>query len=107
MTDAPDLADKTQSAIDRGLRAQRTLDDPVLRSAHDELKADLHIQWELCQAAGVRENIWQQINGMNAARGQLYVWVSEGQAAQARLDIQISHQQAQAARPRGLRLIRA
>jgi hypothetical protein len=107
MTDAPDPADKTQAAIDRGLRAQRTLDDPVLRSAHDELKADLHLQWELCQATPIRENIWQQINGMNAARGQLYVWVSEGQAAQARFDAAAAKQERDAARPRGLRLIGA
>ncbi len=105
MTDATDTADKTQQVIERGQRAGRTLADPVLSAAHNELKADLHLQWETCQAQSVRENIWQQINGVNAARGQLYLWVSEGQAAQARLDAEIKARSQQAARPRGLRLI--
>lgn len=90
--------DDVQAAIERGRRAAATLAN--MEAADLELKADLHLQWETCQAPGIRENIWHQINGINAARGVLWLWVSEGQRAEASIATEGEKQAKAAAQPR-------
>lgn len=76
--------DKTQAAIEAGLRAARALE--VMAPVDAALKADLTRQWERCQSAAIREALWQQVNGINAARGHLRAQVNAGQEAEARLE---------------------
>ena len=55
----------------RAFRVRAMLEDGELGIAFDEIKADLHAEWERTHDAAERENIWRAINSLNLVRSKL------------------------------------
>lgn len=95
---APPIDEETARKLALGAAAARTLADPELSAANELLKRFLHEQWETCQAPAVRENLWQRLNGLNAARGQLQEHVAVANDARQRIEAADAQRQKDAAR---------
>jgi hypothetical protein len=68
---------------DRGQRAQRLLDDELLREALDAIESEVVRQWENCPARDSegKEALWQLMKTSKKFRGLLTGYVQTGRLA--------------------------
>lgn len=68
---------------DRGQRAQRLLDDDLLREALDAIESEVVRQWENCPARDSegKEALWQLMKTSKKFRGLLNGYVQTGRLA--------------------------
>lgn len=77
-----------ESDRDRGERARRLLDDPMLAEAFDVVERNLHEEW-LASRGGQereREQIWLMIKLLGRVKGQLTEAMETGKVARIQIE---------------------
>jgi hypothetical protein len=75
--------------VARGEQAQSLLDHPVLVAAFDEIETSAIHTWRATQGVSsleLRENLHATVVGLDAVRGQLRAWASDGELARNELE---------------------
>ena len=78
--------DKTQAAINRGLRAAQLLDSAAFKDATDALAEQLMDRWRASTDQTERERIWLSVNLLDQIKGKLAIVANNGKLARKELD---------------------
>lgn len=68
-----------------GIRAQRLLDDPILKGAYESIRASILDKWPRAQDAESREALWQEMHALDAVWRKLNTLVQTGRMADEQL----------------------
>jgi hypothetical protein len=78
--------DKTQAAINRGLRAAQLLESQAFKDATDTLAEQLMDRWRISIDQNERERIWLSVNLLDQIKGKLAIVANNGKLARKELD---------------------
>jgi len=78
--------DKTQAAINRGLRAAQLLESEAFKDATDALSEQLLDRWRISTDQTERERIWLSVNLLDQIKGKLAIVANNGKLARKELD---------------------
>jgi hypothetical protein len=78
--------DKTQAAINRGLRAAQLLESEAFKDATDALAEQLMDRWRVSADQIERERIWLSVNLLDQIKGKLAIVANNGKLARKELD---------------------
>src|SRR5215212_9294747 len=78
--------DKTQVAINRGLRAAQLLESEAFKDATDTLAEQLMDRWRASTDQIERERIWLSVNLLDQIKGKLAIVANNGKLARKELD---------------------
>jgi hypothetical protein len=78
--------DKTQAAINRGLRAAQLLESEAFKDATGALAEQLMDRWRVSTDQTERERIWLSVNLLDQIKGKLAIVANNGKLARKELD---------------------
>jgi len=79
--------DKTQAAIQLGVKARLLLEDETLQKAFAEVEKTFIDRWKNTTDATERERCWMAVNIAENIRAALCVFVDNGKISQGDLDL--------------------
>jgi hypothetical protein len=80
------VQDKTQAAINRGLRAMQLLESEAFKDATGALAEQLMDRWRVSTDQTERERIWLSVNLLDQIKGKLAIVANNGKLARKELD---------------------
>jgi hypothetical protein len=78
--------DRTQAAINRGLRAAQLLESEAFKDATHALAEQLLDRWRISADQTERERIWLSVNLLDQINGKLAIVANNGKLARKELD---------------------
>lgn len=75
-----------RTEMDRGSRAQRLLDEPLMIEVYDTIRAKITATWTTAKDAQQRESLWLELRALERVWGEIRAVAVTGQMAAKQLD---------------------